>query len=118
LAQYGGFEIAMMVGAFLAAAQSRMIILVDGFIACSALLVAARLEQAVLDYCVFAHTSAEPGHRILLNLLNATPLLELNMRLGEGTGAAVCYPILQAAVNFLNEMASFSEAGVAQRSDE
>jgi nicotinate-nucleotide--dimethylbenzimidazole phosphoribosyltransferase len=117
LIQYGGFEIAMMVGGFLAAAESRMTILVDGFIASSAVLVAARMDQAVLDYCVFAHTSAEPGHRILLELLDARPLLDLNMRLGEGTGAAICYPILQAAVNFINEMASFTDAGIADESE-
>lgn len=116
LMQYGGFEIAMMVGAFLAAAESRMVILVDGFIASSALLVAARLYPDVLDYCLFAHCSAEPGHRILLEILDATPLLALNMRLGEGTGAAVAYPLLQAAVNFLNQMSSFAEAGVAEKS--
>ncbi len=115
LMQYGGFEIAMMVGAFLAAAESRMVILVDGFIASSALLVAARLYPDVLDYCLFAHCSAEPGHRILLKILGATPLLALNMRLGEGTGAAVSYPLLQAAVNFLNHMSSFAEAGVAEK---
>lgn len=115
LMQYGGFEIAMMVGAFLAAAESRMVILVDGFIASSALLVAARLYPDVLDYCVFAHCSAEPGHRILLEILGATPVLALDMRLGEGTGAAVFYPLLQAAVNFVNEMASFAEAGVAAK---
>lgn len=116
LAEYGGFEIAMIVGSFLAAAQARMVILVDGFIVSSALLVANRLFPAVLDYCVFAHASAERGHRKLLDLLGAEPLLALDMRLGEGTGAAVCYPLVQAAVNFLNEMASFAEAGVSEKS--
>jgi nicotinate-nucleotide--dimethylbenzimidazole phosphoribosyltransferase len=116
LLQYGGFEMAMMVGAFLAAAESGMLILVDGFIASSALLVAVRLYPDVLDFCVFAHSSAEPGHGLLLKLLSATPLLALDMRLGEGTGAAVCYPVLQCAVNFMNEMASFAQAGVAETS--
>ena len=113
LAEYGGFEIAMMVGAFLAAAEARMVILVDGFIATGALLVASRLHPALLEYCVFAHVSAEAGHRRMLKLLGGEPLLALDMRLGEGTGAAVCYPILQLAVRFLNEMASFADAGVS-----
>jgi len=117
LAEYGGFEIAMMAGAFLAAAEAKMVILVDGFIASSALLVASRLHPAVLEYCVFAHLSAEAGHRRMIELLGAEPLLALGMRLGEGTGAAVCYPIVHAAVTFLNEMASFSEAGVSEKND-
>ena len=117
LVEYGGFEIAMMVGAFLAAAEARMLIMVDGFIATSALLVASRLYPALLDYCVFAHISGEAGHRRMLELLEARPLLALEMRLGEGTGAAVCYPILQSAVAFLNEMASFADAGVSEKSD-
>ena len=84
LAEYGGFEIAMMVGAYLAAAEARMVVLVDGFIATSALLIASRLYPAALQYCVFAHESAEPGHRHMLELLGARPLLALEMRLGEG----------------------------------
>jgi nicotinate-nucleotide--dimethylbenzimidazole phosphoribosyltransferase len=115
LAEFGGFEIAMMVGAFLAAAQARMLILVDGFIVSSALLVAAALEPAVLEYCVFTHCSAEAGHQLLLKHFQAEPLLTLNLRLGEGTGAALAYPLVEAAVNFLNEMASFAEAGVAEK---
>ena len=115
LAEYGGFEIAMMVGAFLGAAEKRIVILVDGFIVSSALLVASRLYPAVLNYCVFAHVSAEAGHRRMLELLSAEPLLALGMRLGEGTGAAVCYPIVQSAVTFLDEMASFAEAGVSEK---
>mgnify|MGYP001598648208 FL=1 len=107
----------MMVGAFLAAAEARMVVLVDGFIAGSALLVASRLHPAVLEYCVFAHLSAEAGHRRMIDLLGAEPVLALGMRLGEGTGAAVCYPIVQSAVTFLNEMASFSDAGVSEKDD-
>lgn len=117
LSEYGGFEIAMMVGAFLAAAEARMVILVDGFIASSALLVASRLHPAVLEYCVFAHLSAEAGHRRMTQLLGAEPLLALGMCLGEGTGAAVCYPIVRSAVTFLNQMASFAEAGVSEKGD-
>jgi nicotinate-nucleotide--dimethylbenzimidazole phosphoribosyltransferase len=117
LAEFGGFEIAMMVGAFLAGAEARMILIVDGFIATAALIVAAGIAPAVLDYAVFAHGSAEQGHRRALDHLGATPLLDLGLRLGEGTGVPLAYPLLQAAVNFLNEMASFAEAGVASKSE-
>lgn len=114
LATFGGFEIAMMTGAMLAAAERRAVLLIDGFIASAALLVAARIAPAVLEYCVFAHCSGEAGHRLLLRQLDAEPLLDLGLRLGEGTGAALAYPLLQAAVNFLNEMASFESAGVSR----
>ena len=117
LACFGGFEIAMMAGAFLAAAEARMTILVDGFIASTALLVAVSLAPAVRDYCVFAHQSDEAGHRKLLDFLGAEPLLALGLRLGEGTGAALALPLLRAATAFLNEMASFDEAGVSDRAD-
>ncbi|ATF86635.1 nicotinate-nucleotide--dimethylbenzimidazole phosphoribosyltransferase [Burkholderia gladioli] len=117
LATFGGFEIAMMTGAFLAAAQARMAILVDGFIASSALLVAAALQPAVLDYCVFSHVSDENGHRRMLRHFGAAPLLALDLRLGEGTGAALALPLLRAATAFLDEMASFEAAGVANRDD-
>lgn len=112
---FGGFEIAMMTGAYLKAAELRMLIVVDGFIACSALLAAANLHPAVLDYCVFSHMSGEQGHRALLEFMNAEPLLNLNMRLGEGTGIALAYPLLQSATAFLNEMASFEQAGVDKK---
>jgi nicotinate-nucleotide--dimethylbenzimidazole phosphoribosyltransferase len=115
LATFGGFEIAMMAGAYLAAAEARMTILVDGFIATSALLVADALAPSVRDYCVFAHASNEAGHRRMLDYFGAIPLLSLDMRLGEGTGAALAVPLLRAAVAFLNEMASFESAGVADR---
>ena len=116
LAEFGGFEIATMVGAMLAAAEAKMVLLVDGFIVGAAALVAARLEPALLDYCVFCHRSAEPGHAAQLAALGAEPLLDLGLRLGEGTGAALAYPLLQAAVAFLNEMASFESAGVSDKS--
>ena len=115
LAEFGGFEIAMMAGAMLAAAESGMVLLIDGFIVGAAALVAARLAPALVDYCVFCHQSAEPGHRAQLAALDAKPLLDLGLRLGEGTGAALAYPLLQGAVNFLNEMASFESAGVADK---
>lgn len=114
LIAFGGFEIAMMTGAMLGAAQRGALLLIDGFIASTALLVAARLQPAILDYCVFTHRSGEVGHARLLAELHAEPLLNLGMRLGEGTGAAMAYPIVQAAVNFLNEMASFESAGVSK----
>lgn len=116
LAEFGGFEIAMMAGAMLAAAEAGMVILVDGFIVTSAALTAAKLFPALADYCVFCHCSAEPGHQAQLRALDAEPLLDLGLRLGEGTGAALAYPLVQAALSFLNEMASFESAGVAEKS--
>jgi len=113
LAVFGGFEIAMMVGALLAAAEARTTLLIDGFIATSALLVASKLYPQVIDYCVFAHCSDESGHSMMLAHLNAQPLLHFSLRLGEGTGAVLAYPLLQSAVAFLNEMASFESAGVS-----
>ncbi|MBN9694714.1 MAG: nicotinate-nucleotide--dimethylbenzimidazole phosphoribosyltransferase [Zoogloea sp.] len=113
LAQYGGFEIAMMAGAMIGAAQAGCLLLIDGFIVTSALLVAHALSPEILDYCVFAHRSHEQGHAVQLAHLRAEPLVELDLRLGEGTGAALVYPLVQAAVNFLNEMASFESAGVS-----
>src|SRR6266478_2506404 len=115
LARFGGFEIAMLTGAMLAAAETGMILLIDGFIVTSALLVAHRLQPAIRDYCVFAHCSEEAGHRGQLDHLNAEPLLDLGLRLGEGTGAALAYPLLRAACAFLDEMASFESAGVSNR---
>jgi nicotinate-nucleotide--dimethylbenzimidazole phosphoribosyltransferase len=112
LRTFGGFEIAMMVGAYLQAAELKMLILVDGFIATAALLVALKLYPNLLDYCIFTHQSQEKGHRKLLETLKADPLCNLEMRLGEGTGVAIAFPIIQAAVNFLNDMASFEEAGM------
>ena len=115
LAEYGGFEIAMMAGAVLGAAERRMLVLIDGFIVTSALLVAHAIDPNVLPYCVFAHRSQEPGHRVQLDHLLAEPLMSLDLRLGEGTGAALAWPLVQAAVSFLNEMASFESAGVSDQ---
>jgi nicotinate-nucleotide--dimethylbenzimidazole phosphoribosyltransferase len=95
----------------------RMAILVDGFIATSALLVADALAPNVRDYCVFAHASNEAGHRRMLDHFGARELLALDLRLGEGTGAALAVPLLRAACAFLNEMASFESAGVTDRDD-
>lgn len=117
LATFGGFEIAMMAGAMLQAAQMRKVLLIDGFIVTSALLVAARLQPAILDYCVFAHCSDEHGHRLMLEHLGAKPLLNLGLRLGEGTGSALSLPLLHAAVNFLNQMATFASAQVSTQAN-
>ncbi len=115
LAALGGFEIAMMAGAMLQAASERRVVLVDGFIAGAAALVACALLPAVKDYLVFCHRSAERGHHLLLAHLQATPLLDLDMRLGEGTGALLAWPLLQSAALFMAEMASFDSAGVSGR---
>jgi nicotinate-nucleotide--dimethylbenzimidazole phosphoribosyltransferase len=115
LARYGGFEIAMLAGAMLAAAEARMTLLIDGFIVSSALLVAMRIAPEILDYCIYAHCSHEAGHRLQLDWLGGTPLLDLGLRLGEGTGAALALPLLKAACAFLNDMASFESAGVSDK---
>ncbi len=115
LAEFGGFEIAMMSGAMLAAAAHRMLLLIDGFIVTAALLVAAHHVPAVRDYCVFCHRSAEAGHQAQLRSLAAEPLLDLGLRLGEGTGAALAWPLVRAAAAFVNEMASFASAGVSEQ---
>ena len=115
LAALGGFEVATLVGAVLQAALERRVIVVDGFITSAAVLVAARLQPHVLQRCIFAHGSAEPGHALLLAQLGAQPLLNLGLRLGEGSGAALAWPLLQSACAVLREMASFEAAGVAKR---
>jgi len=114
LARFGGFEIAMLAGAMLAAAEARMTLLIDGFIVTSALLVAATISPPILDYCIYAHCSNEAGHRLQLDWLGGKPLLDLGLRLGEGTGAALALPLLNAACAFMNEMASFESAGVSE----
>ena len=115
LAAFGGFEIAMLCGAVLQAALERRVIVVDGFITGSAVLVAAQLQPAVLQRCVFAHRSEEAGHALMLQALGVTPLLELGLRLGEGSGAALAWPLLESACRILNDMASFESAGVSQQ---
>jgi nicotinate-nucleotide--dimethylbenzimidazole phosphoribosyltransferase len=115
LSLVGGFEIAMMTGAYVEAAAQKMVIVVDGFIATAALLLTQLLEPAVMSYCIFAHTSGEKGHEGMLRYLQVKPLLHLGMRLGEGTGAALAIPLIQSAVSFLAEMASFESAGVTDK---
>jgi len=116
LAAFGGFEIATLLGAVLQAAQERRVIVVDGFIASSAVLVAHALQPQVLQRCVFAHRSGELGHALMLQHLGAQPLLDLGLRLGEGSGAALAWPLLESACRMLREMASFESAGVSEKS--
>ncbi len=115
LATFGGFEIAQMCSAMLTACQNNMLILVDGFIASAAFLCAYKINPKIKDNAIFCHLSDEFGHQNLLNYLQVEPLLKLNMRLGEGTGCAIAYPIIQSAVAFLNQMASFENAGVSNK---
>ncbi len=114
LAALGGFEIAMMCGAMLQAAADDRVIVVDGFIASSAALVAAALQPDVLARCVFAHQSDESGHARMLAHMGVQPLLHLGLRLGEGSGAALAWPLLESACAILRDMASFESAGVSQ----
>lgn len=113
LAELGGGEIAGLVGVTLAAARAGRPVVTDGFIATAAVLVAQRLAPAVSDYVFASHRSAEPGHAILLEALDLTPIFDLGLRLGEGTGAALAFPLLDAAGAVLREMATFQAAGVS-----
>jgi nicotinate-nucleotide--dimethylbenzimidazole phosphoribosyltransferase len=115
LAAFGGFEIATMVGAVLQAALERRVIVVDGFIASASVMVASALQPLVFQRCVFAHRSGERGHALMLAHLNAEPLLDLGLRLGEGSGAALAWPLLLSACAILREMASFETAGVSRQ---
>jgi nicotinate-nucleotide--dimethylbenzimidazole phosphoribosyltransferase len=115
LTKVGGLEIGGMTGAMLAAAGNRVPILVDGFISTVAALLASRLCETVKDYMIVGHQSQEPGHEVALRLLGKQPLLDLGLRLGEGSGAAVAFPILEAATRMVKEMATFSSAGVTDK---
>lgn len=114
LRRLGGFEIAALTGAFITAAQRGMAVLVDGFIVTVAALVAVRLQPETRNWLLFSHTSAEPGHRMMLQALDADPLLDLGLRLGEGSGAAVAVPLLRLACTLHQQMATFEEAGVSE----
>jgi nicotinate-nucleotide--dimethylbenzimidazole phosphoribosyltransferase len=109
LAEFGGYEIAMMAGAALGAAALRRPVVVDGFIASAAALAAIRLQPTLADYCVFAHASAERGHRLMMQLLGVEPLLNLGLRLGEGTGALLAIPLLRAAARLVTDVADLAD---------
>ena len=111
--EYGGFEIVMMAGAILGAQTAQKPVLVDGFIATAAAAIAHELNAACADVMIFAHCSAEPGHQQALDALNAQPLLQLNMRLGEGTGALLAWPLVKSAASMMRDMATFDSAGVS-----
>jgi nicotinate-nucleotide--dimethylbenzimidazole phosphoribosyltransferase len=117
LRRLGGFEIAALVGAYIHCGQRGVPVLVDGFISTVAALLATRLQPVLADWLLYAHRSAEPGHRRVLDALQAEPLLDLDMRLGEGSGAAVALPILQQACALHNGMATFAEAAVSSVSE-
>ncbi|MFK7943770.1 MAG: nicotinate-nucleotide--dimethylbenzimidazole phosphoribosyltransferase, partial [Paracoccaceae bacterium] len=117
LAAFGGLEIAAMAGALIGAAHARTPVLVDGFIATAAALVALKARPDAIPYAIFAHRSHEPGHRLMLDHLSAAPVLDLDLRLGEGTGALLAIPILRAACAMLAEMATFEGAGVSGRDE-
>ncbi|MCA4776406.1 nicotinate-nucleotide--dimethylbenzimidazole phosphoribosyltransferase [Empedobacter stercoris] len=118
LATFGGFEVAQMTGAMLAAYEHNMLLMIDGYIASAAILVALKLKPEILKNAIFCHQSDEIGHRYLLNYFNEEPILKINLRVGEGTGCALAYPIIKSAVNFFNDMASFESAGVSNKETE
>lgn len=117
LAELGGLEIGAMAGYYLEAAAAGVPALLDGFISTASALVAQKIEPAVTDWLIASHLSFENGHRIALQKLGLSPLIDLQMRLGEGSGAAVAVPILQAALRLHAEMATFAEAGVSEKHD-
>jgi nicotinate-nucleotide--dimethylbenzimidazole phosphoribosyltransferase len=112
----GGFEIVQMYAAMKQAKENKMVILIDGFIATAAFSVAYKEDPTIVDYAIFCHQSDEQAHGQILNLLNVKPILNINLRVGEGTGCALAYPIIKSAVNFINEMSSFEEAQVSNKS--
>lgn len=118
LAKVGGLEIGCLAGIALAAAETRVPVVLDGFITTAAALVAWKMNPAVKDYFIASHRSVEPGHRAALQALELEPLLDLSLRLGEGTGAALAFGIIDASLKLLSEMATFGEAGVEEKKDE
>ena len=111
---FGGYEMVMAVGGMLRAAELKMVILIDGFIMTNCVLAASRLHPEVLPYCIFGHCGDETGHKRVLNFLKAKPLLDLGLRLGEGSGAVCAYPIVQSAVRMINEMHSFQQESITK----
>lgn len=118
LAKVGGFEIGGLAGVILAAANHRVPVIIDGFISGAAALIATEIEPKVKDYLIAAHCSVEIGHKITLEKMGLRPLLDLDLRLGEGTGAALGMSIVEAGCKILNEMATFESAGVSEAADE
>lgn len=117
LSKVGGLEIGAMAGAILEAASMRLPVLVDGFISSVSALLASRIDKRASDYLIIGHQSQERGHRQVLQVLGKTPLVDLQLRLGEGTGAALAYPIVRAASRMINEMATFQSAGISEKSE-
>jgi nicotinate-nucleotide--dimethylbenzimidazole phosphoribosyltransferase len=115
LSKVGGFEIGGITGVVLAAAAHKIPVLLDGFISSAGALIAYKLQPNVKDYFIASHLSVECGHQIILETFNKRPLLNLDLRLGEGTGAALAMPLIEASINILNEMATFADAGVSER---
>lgn len=111
---FGGYELVMATGAMLKAAELKLIILIDGFIMTNCVLAASKLYPDILHYCIFGHQGDEAGHKLALAYLGATPLLDLGLRLGEGTGALCAFPLVDSAVRMLNEMHSFKEIQVTK----
>ena len=114
LAAFGGFELGAIAGFIMGASRLRLPVVLDGFPCCAAALVARAMQPDALDCVFFSHVSAEPGHRLLLGMLDAAPYLDLGLRLGEGTGAALLLGLIDSAVSLYREMATFSEAGVSR----
>ncbi|MGB3466522.1 MAG: nicotinate-nucleotide--dimethylbenzimidazole phosphoribosyltransferase [Cyclobacteriaceae bacterium] len=115
LQQCGGFEIAQMVGAMIRAAKRKMVLLIDGFIATAAFSVASAIDSNIHHYAIFCHQSGEAGHARMLRFHQADPLIKMNMRLGEGTGCALAFPLIESAIAFFNNMASFESAQVSEK---
>jgi nicotinate-nucleotide--dimethylbenzimidazole phosphoribosyltransferase len=115
LAEFGGFELAMICGALLATAEQKCVAVIDGFAVSVAALLVIEIDPRVRTHCIFSHCSAEHAHRKLLAHLGVKPLLDLGMRLGEGTGAAMAWPLIDSAARLMTEMASFESAGVSDR---
>ena len=111
---FGGLEMVMAIGAMLQAAELKMVILVDGFIMTNCILAASKLYPEVLSYAIFGHQGDEIGHKLILDSMNVKPLLNLGLRLGEGTGAICAYPIVDSAVRMLNEMDNFAHAAITK----
>lgn len=114
IAWFGGYEMVMALGGMLQAAELGMLIIVDGFIMTSVILAAMQFYTQVFDYAVFGHQGDESGHKLMLQAIGANPILHLNLRLGEGSGAVCAYPIIESAVRMINRMDSFQSVNVTK----